>query len=167
MHFGTGCALSSKFPTPVTKFPFDVSRKDSVVNELFQISKPRYYIFSLQYNYSGREQQDHIRELIGGGGRYPDGRYGEPGVIIPIHIIISKIDLEKNTSIILVDQIIDTQGKYVHGFEKKDGDGFYEREIIITDLEPGVYRVEANTIKDLKELSGTTVFLKITWRSFN
>lgn len=103
-------------------------------------------------------------QLIGTGTRDRDGSYAEPGISVPIKITITKIYPEKKTKIIY-DKTINSEGRYAHGFVNKF-DGYYEREITTIFLEPGTYKVEAKTIKNIQEFSGIKTHLLITWRTF-
>ena len=147
----------------VYKFPFDVSKRDSRVNEEINISENRSYYFALQFNYFGSADSHRVRELVGQGTPYPNERSNNPGVIIPIHIKISRSNPGQPSESIY-DSLIETQGTYAHGFDMKNqANGDYEREIIAVNLLPGIYLVEANTIKDSPEFSGTPTYLLMEW----
>jgi len=141
-------------PVPAVQFPFDVSRSDTTLNQEFQIRDARSYVFAIKFDYVGPVDKKRVRTMVGGGGRYPDGRYGEPGVIVPIHITICKLNPGQAPESVY-DGLFETQGCYANGFERNQNNGHLDREIVTIDLQPGIYRVEANTIKDSQEFSGT------------
>lgn len=144
-------------PKPRVIFPFDVSRRDSTVNQEFRIDEYRSYYFSLRFNYFGHPEECRLLELVG------DESY--PGIDIPIHLKIYKLTNEKKTAELISENTIVTAKHYAHGFERKQTDGNYRREIIAINLKPGLYRVEANTIEDRPEFSGTPSYLQIEGHS--
>ena len=159
----TSCSASSptsSLPTPVVKFPFDVSKRDSKVNQEIRIREYRSYYFALLFEYvhqgdHDRIQADHDRVLALVG----NGASDDPGIKIPIHLKIIKLDTGSIPPEVIYENTILTHGTYASGF------GEHDREIIAVDLKPGIYRVEANTIEDRPEFSGTPSYLQIEWHS--
>ena len=147
----TACAAFSTTspPTPAVKFPFYVSKKDSTVNQEFQIREYRSYYFALRFEFSGQVDGQRVLVLVGNGTSY------YPGIGIPIHLKIFKLDSGSLPPELLYEDAIMTEGKYAAAFEK------YLREIIAIDLKPGIYRVEANTLEDRPEFSVTPSYLQI------
>ena len=141
-------------PVPRVKFPFDVSKRDSTVNQEIRIREYRSYYVAIQFDYFGVSDQKRVMALVGDGGVRPDGGYANPGVIVPVHIKIIRLETGKDSETVY-DDIIETQGIY------SIGSGDFTRDIIIIDLKPGIYRVEANTIKDSPEFKGTPSHLLI------
>lgn len=92
--------------------------------------------------------------LVGDGGRTPDWRYVHPGVIVPIHVQIIRLETGKDPETVY-DRTVETKGVYAYR------SGALLREIMIIDLKPGIYRVEANTNKDSPEFTGTPSYLLI------
>ena len=148
----TACAglQTTSPPTPVVKWPFDVSKKDSSVNQEFRIDEYRSYYIALRFDYTDRADNHRVFALVG------DGSAEDPGIAIPIHIKIYTLNAENKSSRLIYKNTIFTKKHYVHG-----GDGNYRREIIAINLEPGIYRVEANTTENRPEFSGTPSYLQI------
>ncbi|MCX5848626.1 MAG: DUF5625 family protein [Deltaproteobacteria bacterium] len=146
-------------PTPVVKWPFDVSKRDSKVSQEFRIREYRSYYFALRFNYFGEVDLYRVLALVG------DGSSKYPGIAIPIHIKIYKLNTEIISPELIYENTIVTKKRYAHGFERKQTDGNYTREIIAINLKSGIYRVEANTIKDSPEFSGTPTYLQIEGHS--
>lgn len=56
-----------KDPVKPWQFQFDVSQKDSGLDEEFKVTEYRNYIFALQFEYKDREDKDRVRKLVGDG----------------------------------------------------------------------------------------------------
>jgi hypothetical protein len=149
---------SSSLPTPVVKWPLDVSKKNSMVNQQFKIIEYRSYYFALRFGYITKGSQDRI---IADGLRvlalidHDISTMKRTGINIPIHLKISKLDNVSLPPQLIYEDTILTHGKYATTF------GYHLREIIAIDLKPGIYRVEANTIEDRLEFLGTPTYLQI------
>jgi hypothetical protein len=150
---------STSPPTPVVKWPFDVSKRDSKVSQEFRIREYRSYYFALRFNYFGEVDLYRVLALVGNG----SSKY--PGIAIPIHIKIYKLNTETIPPELIYENTILTEKRYSHDFEHDQTNGNYLREIIAINLKPGIYRVEANTIEDRPEFSGTPSYLQIEWHS--
>jgi len=148
----TACAglQTTSPPTPVVKWPFDVSKRDSKVNQDFRIREYRSYYFALRFDYVGFDGEDRVFKLVG---------HGSEGIAIPIHIKIIKLDAGNLPSELKYENTITTNGYFAHA------SGYYLRRIIAIDLKPGIYRVEANTIEDRPAFSGTPSHLQIEGHS--
>lgn len=136
-------------PVPAVHFPFDVSRSDTTLNQQFQIRDARSYVFAIKFNYFGDADLDRVLALVGNG----SAQY--LGICIPIHLKIFKLDPENLSPGLIYEDTISTKVYYAHGFERDQKNGNYNREIVTIDLQPGIYRVEANPTKDSQEFSGT------------
>lgn len=147
-------SFAESLPVPRVKFPFDVSKRDSTVNHEIKIREYRSYYFAIQFDYFGAADMNRVRSLVGNGGVRPDGGYANPGIIVPIHIKLIRLESGKDTEAVY-DGTVETQGTYAFG------SGNFTRDIIIVDLKPGIYRVEASTIKDSPEFTGTPSHLLI------
>ena len=155
----TACSASSSTlspPTPAVKWPFDVSKRDSKINQEFRIREYRSYYFALRFDYVTKGTHDRIaadadrvRALVGNGSRE------DTGIKIPVHLKICKLDTGSPQPELIYENTILTHGKYASGF------GEHLREIIEIDLKPGIYRVEANTIEDKPEFFGTPSYMQI------
>jgi hypothetical protein len=148
---------------------FDVSRKDSTVSQEIKIREYRSYIFALQFDYFDKDDGKRIKALVGDGSRIPDKRYpfdpfnwdyAHPGITIPIHIKIIRIETGKNPETVY-DDIAETKSQYAGSYSASKKTGHVCREIVIIDLKPGIYRIETNTIKDSPEFMGTQSYLRI------
>src|SRR5206468_140400 len=103
------------------------------------------YSFSLKFDYAGSDDEYRVEKLVGGGSKYPDGRYEKPGVVVPIHLGIVRLDAGPNAEPIYEDTV-ETQGHYAHGFSEKKFHGNYKRMIAAIALKPGLYRIHVNTM---------------------
>lgn len=146
-------------PVPVVRFPFDVSKQHIIVNQEFRIRNNRSYVFAIRFDYSGPTDERRVFALVG------DGSSKDPGISIPIHIKILKLDAGNLPPEIIYENTITTEHYYAHGFERKQTDGNFNREITTIDLKPGIFRIEASTIKESPEFSGTPSYLKIDYYS--
>lgn len=149
---------------PPLKIPFDASRAGLVLDEEFQVAQHRNYYFDLSFGYSGSEDLYRVAKLAGTGARHPDGSYESPGVIIPIHLKITA-ENDGSHSKILFDKTVDSQGIYAHGFGWKKFHGDYNRRVATVELRPGRYRLQATTVRDVTEFSGTPIHFGITFHS--
>jgi len=145
----TACASlptpDTKLP-PYTKWPFDVSKRDSKVNQEFKIREHRSYYFAIRFDYVGFDDELRVCALV-------------EGITIPIHVKITKLATGNAPQELIYENTVTTSGYCIHGGE------YYLREIIFIDLKPGIYRVEANAIEDRPEFSGTPTYLQIEGRS--
>ena len=147
---------STSPPTPVVKWSLDVSKRDSKINQEFRIIEYRSYYVALRFDYVTKGTHDRIaadadrvRALVGNGSRE------DTGIKIPVHLRIIKLDTGRSQPELIYDDTIFTHGKYASGF------GEHLREIIEIDLKQGIYRVEANTMEDRPEFTGTPSYLQI------
>jgi hypothetical protein len=154
-------SASTSLPTVPVKFPFDVSKRDSKVSQEFRIGKVRYCCFGIQFNFFGQEDLFRVLALVG------DGSREYPGINIPIHLKIIKLNTGNLPSKLIYENTITTKHSYAGCPQKKKGDGCYSREIKNIYLESGIYRVEASTIEDKPEFSGTQSYLKIEYPYHN
>ncbi len=159
----TACAglQTASPPKPVVKWLFDVSKRGSSVNQEFRIVEFRSYYFALRFDYIGPQDALRVRKLVG------DGSEKYPGIDIPIRIKIYRANTENKASELIYENTIMTKHKYVSGgdWPWHKGHGNHNRKIITIDLKPGIYRVEADTIEDRPEFTGTPSYLQIEWRS--
>ncbi|GAB6124333.1 DUF5625 family protein [Humidesulfovibrio idahonensis] len=146
----------------VVYFPFDASKPDAVIKQEFKVTEYRSYIFALKFNYIDSDDLTRLYTLVGGGGIRPDGTYSNPGIKIPVHIKIHKIENGQDIGSVS-DNIIETQGMYANSFGKAKGTGSLLREIVRINLQPGTYLLEANSMKEIHEFDETQVFIKFEW----
>ena len=152
---------SKSLHTPPVTSPFDVSQQDSKVIQEFRVVEYRSYCLQLQFDWKNKDDHDRIRLLVGDGGLISkrgvppvDWDYAEPGIIIPVHIKIIRLNIGKTPETIY-ESTVDTKAM------EAAGAGHFVRKVITIDLKPGMYRVEANTIKDSPEFKGTMSHLLI------
>ena len=157
-----GCACNTVAsispPLPVVSFPFDVSRRGSVVNELFRIRDYRSYYMALRFDFVVTNDEELWRgvALIGDGSIQHSGVPKPEGIVIPVKIRLSRIEEEKGAGGELIyEKTINTENRYAG----KPGSRF--REIFAVDLKPGLYRVEAETLQEHPEFSYMTTYLHI------
>lgn len=145
---------AEQIPTPFMSFPFDVSRVGSSLDKEFRIIEYRGYNFELRFEFAGNDDLYRVAKLVGTGATYPDGRYETPGVVVPVHLKIFRIDDSENLEL-LFDQIVDSQGMYGSGSAGKKFHGDFRRKVALIRLKPGRYRFQAITLKDIPEFAGT------------
>lgn len=146
--------LAQTYPVPRTQFPFDVSRGDSSLDEKIKIEENRVYHFNLQFEFGDAADQARVSELVGDGSRYPDGRFGRPGIAVPIYLKIAPIVGDLNAQPIF-ERTIDTEARYAMRADN------FQRTIANVRLPPGIYRVQAHTIQEISKFSGTRTQLAI------
>jgi hypothetical protein len=144
-------------PVPPVAFTFDVSRAGSSIDTDFKADKRRLYHFDIRFDYVDQQDLRRVLKLVGDGSRFPDGRYGTPGIIVPIHLKV--FEIEGARSRIIYDDTIATQGHYRHRFGPTIG--HYDRTIANVVLNPGRYKVQATTIKQVPEFLGMTTRFSI------
>ncbi|WP_180728706.1 DUF5625 family protein [Paraburkholderia sp. PGU19] len=137
--------------------PFDISRSDSTIRIDIKVTEHRVYQLLLNVYYKGRGDEERVIRVVGDGSRYPDGRYGRPGLIVPIHIRIVDI-----TGSVIIDHIHNVEGVIAHRFSS-DHNGYYSRYMYGVELRPGVYHVEIGTVKSVPEFSGIPCAVHIGW----
>jgi hypothetical protein len=147
--------LAKMPPTPIYRFLFDASRRDSRINEEVRIPEFRTYTFGLEFDYTNELDLYRVASLVG------DGPGGRPGVPIPIHLQILQSD--GITTHIVSDSDIDTAHRYRQGFSQKKYAGSFSRAVITINLKPGVYRIEANTLKATSDFSSTVSYFIVDY----
>jgi hypothetical protein len=149
---------STTLPIPVVKWPFDVSKQNSTVDQEIRIREYRSYYFALRFEFVTKGSQERIEA---DGDRVlalvdvDMSTMKHKGINIPIHLKISKPDTGSLLPKLIYEDTILTHGTYAGAF------GYHLREIIAIDLKPGIYRVEVNTIEDRPEFLGTPTYLQI------
>ncbi|MBN1365804.1 MAG: hypothetical protein JW976_13425 [Syntrophaceae bacterium] len=154
----TACAglKTTVSPKYTYNFPFDVSKRHSKVSQEFKIEEYRSYYFAIRLDFFSREDKDRVFELI--------GDETLPGVYIPVYIKIYKLNVENLPPKLIYESSILTGGYYAHDYDcnrDRTVDECYFRKITIINLKPGLYRVEANTIKNCSEFAGRPSYLYI------
>ena len=155
--WATGVVVGQTIPVPPVEFPFDASSASSSIDATVRIVSRRSYYFDLQFHYSGQNDMPKVRELVGGGARFADGRYAEPGIIVPVHLEVVEI-LGGDRTRTVYDKTNETQGRYAHNL-----DGSYARVIAGIILTPGLYKVRASTTQETSVLSGINARFAITY----
>lgn len=148
-----GVVSAEADPVPYVEFPFDVSQGASSLNEKFRTKEDRVYSFDLRFEYVNPAEQDRLDTLVGDGSRYPDGRYGKPGIIIPIHLKIISVTTIPNSDPVF-EKTVETRGIWSHGIGWKVDAGDYRRRVAEVRLPPGSYRVQVSTLQDISSFVG-------------
>jgi hypothetical protein len=137
--------------------PIDISRSETSITTDIKITEHRPYNFYLNIYYKDSPDLHRVMRLTGDGSRYPDGRYGRPGIVVPLHVKVT------NTSgAVVYDEIGNAQGVDIHGFGW-DKDGYLSRLVGGVELRPGVYRIQVSTIKKTPEFFDTRCTFSIRW----
>ena len=141
----------------VVSFPFDVSKRGSIVNEEFRVRDYRSYYFAIRFDYVVTNEAEVQRDmaLIGDGGRQIRGIPKPRGIVIPVKIKLTRVATDNSPQELIYENIIDTDNRYAGKRESRF------RKITTVDLKPGVYRVVAETLKDRPEFSFMTTYLHI------
>jgi hypothetical protein len=146
-------ALAQVYPVPYVQFPFDITREGSSLERKFKVVEDRIYQFDLRFEFADRAEQDRVTEAVGNGP--PDRRYGISGTIVAIRF---KIISEANNAgpQPVFEGIVDTEGMHSMRLARQVGAGAFMRTIANVRLSPGLYRFQANTIRDTPSFSGIT-----------
>ena len=142
--FGLGyLTLSRKsgdqFPTIPFEVHWDVRNKDSSITAVFAIPRDGSYDFMLSFRVTGAETDisklhPQLREIVG------DGGYPHPGVIIPVHIKIETIEVNKvGQKEATFDATVKTRELIRSGY------GGIDRKIASVRLAPGRYTATVST----------------------
>jgi hypothetical protein len=148
---GLGVALatpSQSVLTPPIEIPFAAGTRPADLDQTIRITEKRSYSFDLNIYYFNRDEMPAVAAMAGSGARYPDGRYAEPGIMIPIHLRV--VLAGNSTGDILFDKIVETQGIYSHGFTRTEA-AYYGRVIAGLVLPPGLYRISVNAPDGIPE----------------
>jgi len=150
--------------------PFDVSSSQASIVADVKITERRPYQFYLNVYYMGTPDLNRVYKLVGDGSRYPDGRYGHPGVVVPLQVTVTD-----DSGAVIYDGVRNVQGVNIHGFGRfgegyfsrvlgiHGDDGYLSRYIGGLELKPGTYRVIVKTIKETPEFSGTQCSFSVQW----
>lgn len=139
-------------PIPSVSFPLDVSRASTELDVLVKITHTRFYKFELTFRPASVSDMQPLRKITGDGSRWPDGKYSEPGIAIPIRVTVAD---EGHPP--FYDRTIDTQGRSSWGYME------IARRAGGTGLRPGLYRFKVTTLEDIPELKDVKVDFTITW----
>lgn len=157
---------------PWRSFRWDISKKDSLIEQEFVVTEYRSYSFDIEFHHNGLPES--WIQFIGTGGDsfftkdpnhpthvgvddaggvdrlYELYRKGElilkhvdPGVVVPVHIRVEKIDPGTGNRTLMADETINTEALY------KGGNGEVSRIITAVALRPGRYKVTAVTLRDV------------------
>jgi hypothetical protein len=144
-------AMSDELLAPQTPVAFDINQRNNTAIINVKIPKARSYVITLRFPYKGIEEEHRVQQIVGfpGAGRFP-------GTSVAIAIKIFRLGDNKSPQLLL-DKPFTTNTQYGHA------DGFFDREIVTVNLDPGVYRVEARTIDDNPAFAGTQVSLVVNY----
>lgn len=158
LMIGSSATLAQQIPVPPADFRFDIAKASESIEGTFRIVEQRTYNFALKFSYSTEAQRLAIRDVIGGGSRYVDGRYGEPGIIIPINIVVARADGPRDAS--SYEWQADTQGLYSH---RSAYPGYYMRAIGDRHLSPGLYKFRVETLRATPSAAPLSVDFTVTF----
>jgi uncharacterized protein DUF5625 len=157
--------LSWATPVPSADWPkgtlaaydFDVSRKDTVLDEILTIPEFRSYVVSLRFRYEGDVDLYRVLALVGMGS---SARYS--GHILPVHILIVRLDNGIPDAKPIIDGVVETKSSFVHAFGPTGSKiGAFGREVTTINLQPESYRIQSNTTRDSPEFGGTPCQLAV------
>lgn len=153
------CACANGgIPKPPFKMPFSLEKKGNKIDQRIKIIEHRGYTFSLQFHYKENDETDRSRveKLMGGYEVDRTGKIIEPGIPMPVLLKISTVNLgnEKTVFEKEVDPPLVSWG----------GDSF-GKIIATVILEPGIYVMKVENLKDVPELLGTPTTLEVSYNS--
>jgi hypothetical protein len=155
---------TQSLPKPYVRFPFEISSPNNGLDARFRIVEERTYYFDLEFDYSNQAEKVSLSKLVGSGARYPDGRYGVPGVTVSIRLLLRESG-RTATDAPLLDALVDTQGIVATVSSMTPGAGYFRRLITSRRLSAGEYDLHASAPEPSKEFSGMPIALSITFDS--
>jgi len=123
-------------PRPAVSFPFKVSEAFETLDVPIRVDEvTKRFFFNLVFRSAKPSDIKRVSKLAGGSGRYNDGRYGEPGVIVPLSLTILRPD-----GSIFFENTFQVQGSGSFGYM------WIFRNIVAITFPPGEYRVKVRTL---------------------
>jgi hypothetical protein len=144
-------------PKPPIEIPFEVHKAGAKVETEIRVVEHREYIFDLEFKFKENDSEDRarVKKLVGDDYQLKNG---DPGIHIPLRFKITSINAAGETPI-FEKEILDPQDLRL----KSWGGNNFDKLIAYFVLKPGLYRVSLESLKDIPELIGTPVFLRITY----
>ena len=132
---------------PIT-VPFPLHKAGARIEIDVRIVEDRSYRFVLMFMFKTPEERKRISDLVGGPYNDTDikGRLVRPGVTVPIHLTVRTIRNGKPNDLLRDERYL------AEGREGFSANSFY-RFFASIGLEPGLYRVTAETLTDVPELA--------------
>lgn len=146
-------------------FKWDIAPKDSRLERKFTIPEDGGWNFDLGFGSPGewndedpqewRKDKRIVYEFVGSGGRNMyTGKLVEPGVTIPVHLRVERLDDPSGKIVVMADRVEYTQGRDYGG-------KLLGREIAALQLPAGKYRVIATTLRATAVPKGMGTYLAI------
>lgn len=151
----TACAQDAGPPNPPLSLPFEVQQAGNKVETELRVVEHRGYSFDLRLMYKKGDQanRERVRKLAGRYEQDKNGKLIEPGVPILLRL---KIDVIDDSG---VNPMLE-QGVSELKLTSWGGDSFNKR-IAEVPLKPGRYRISIESLRDVPELLGTPVILRV------
>lgn len=156
LAFGMGS--SSKPPKPPFGIPFAVHRKGEVLDTTMRIVEHRDYDFELRFRFKKNDMQDRTRMTNLVFAYYHDA---DGGTInrnqIALSLKIWEITPSGERSV---------ADRRLNGFQDRGGgmgSDFLDQVMTKVALRPGVYRLRAETLKDLPGLETVATEFRVSW----
>jgi hypothetical protein len=154
-------SMASTPPEPLSfSVPFDVSHAETAVDSEVMITEHRWYYLYINVFYNDRQDLRRVMAITGDGSKFPDGRYGKPGIVTPIYVKISDTKGE-----VAFEGTVDVQGTFMTSLVPAVGRRAVSRMILKAPLQVGVYRIQAKPVGDNPDFAGTDCALGIMWVS--
>jgi hypothetical protein len=141
-------------PNPIASFPFEVSRKGAEVDARVQIPGYRSWWIVVWFetsNYDDAMRVLHLFDENRTKGIYP--------ISVPVHITVQKLGSEASLPVVVLDRDVPTIQPY-GGYEHH-----YGRSIVTINLQPGLYRIQAEALADNPKLDRTPTTLAINYNA--
>lgn len=140
---------------PPLQLPFHPERKGERVAIEVRVVEDRKYWLDLQLGYREGDIQDwrRVQAIAGRYEKDKDGRLIEPGVNVPLHLIITGVETQGER--LIVDEKVLEQRMYGSGPRQ------ITKRIMGVRLRPGRYRVIVETLEEVPVLEFVSVNLSI------
>lgn len=175
------------------QFPLVVTQGGGSIEEDFQVTEYRNYIFALRFEYKDRKDKDRVRELVGDGAykvytresadtnqpvlvitktkeevqKYHEGLKSGKYVTRPTDFSgvfpIHICVLKKDQEEPFINETLKTLGYFAQGFNPSGVGGYFERMITVLALKPGSYKIKATPMLESELFSIVTTKLAITF----
>jgi hypothetical protein len=140
-----------KFPTRIA---FGVQHQGSKATLDFRADKTRAYLFQLAFGFADAAGRERLRGLVGRDSRRAAIRDGNAILPISLHMTLARLGSPAET-IIYDRTVADMRGT---GFTAKE----FVMQIDRVALDPGDYRVNVESLRELPELADVPISLLVT-----
>ena len=185
-------AAGSDLPTAPCSFPFDASRKDTVLDVQFRVKDYRNYIFTLEFHYEKEVDGMRVRELVGDGAfKYFTKESADTDHPVPPQAPNTLAGAKQVQEGVRTGDVVSRQTNFsgdipihirvikgdsaalevvtnetVQTFGRfRGGQGSIDRMITVIALKPGVYRLQANTTQDSPRFTTVSINMGISYRA--